>query len=96
MAITKCSECGKDVSDKATACPFCGNPLTEQITTVQLTSKKWKKYKLIGTIMFFVGLILFWSGVAGGSGNSWIGGFMWFIGVILLLIGRFGAWWTNR
>lgn len=27
MALIKCTECGKDVSDKAAACPGCGAPL---------------------------------------------------------------------
>ena len=27
MALIKCPECGKDVSDKATACIHCGFPL---------------------------------------------------------------------
>ena len=27
MALIKCSECGRDVSDKATACPNCGAPV---------------------------------------------------------------------
>lgn len=27
MALIRCSECGKDVSDKATACPNCGAPI---------------------------------------------------------------------
>jgi predicted RNA-binding Zn-ribbon protein involved in translation (DUF1610 family) len=26
MALTPCTECGKDISDKATACPHCGAP----------------------------------------------------------------------
>lgn len=28
MALVKCSECGKDVSDKAQTCPHCGNPMS--------------------------------------------------------------------
>lgn len=28
MALIKCSECGKEVSDKATACPNCGCPIS--------------------------------------------------------------------
>lgn len=28
MALIKCSECGRDVSDKASACPGCGYPLS--------------------------------------------------------------------
>ncbi len=31
MALIKCSECGHDVSDKASACPNCGFPFTESI-----------------------------------------------------------------
>ena len=27
MSIMYCSECGKEVSDRAAACPHCGNPL---------------------------------------------------------------------
>ena len=26
MALVKCSECGKEISDKAEACPHCGSP----------------------------------------------------------------------
>jgi hypothetical protein len=27
MALIKCDECGRDVSDKAASCPNCGNPI---------------------------------------------------------------------
>lgn len=27
MALIKCPECGKDISDKAQSCPHCGNPM---------------------------------------------------------------------
>lgn len=27
MALIKCKECGKEISDKATACPHCGCPV---------------------------------------------------------------------
>lgn len=27
MALIKCSECGREVSDKATTCPHCGCPI---------------------------------------------------------------------
>ena len=27
MALIKCSECGQIISDKATSCPKCGNPI---------------------------------------------------------------------
>ena len=28
MSLIKCSECGKEISGKATVCPHCGVPLT--------------------------------------------------------------------
>ena len=30
MALINCSECGKEVSDKAKACPNCGCPINEE------------------------------------------------------------------
>ena len=33
MALIKCLECGKEFSDKAPACPNCGCPLTELLTS---------------------------------------------------------------
>lgn len=29
MALIKCSECGNEISNRATICPYCGVPLTE-------------------------------------------------------------------
>lgn len=29
MALIKCSECGKEISDKAQSCPKCGNPISQ-------------------------------------------------------------------
>lgn len=28
MALTKCSECGREVSSKAASCPSCGAPIS--------------------------------------------------------------------
>lgn len=33
MALIKCPECGKEISDKAHACPNCGCPLSEMVTS---------------------------------------------------------------
>jgi hypothetical protein len=33
MALIKCHECGKEISDKANACPNCGCPLSEMVTS---------------------------------------------------------------
>ncbi len=31
MALIKCKECGKEISDKAVACPNCGYPLKHPV-----------------------------------------------------------------
>src|SRR5882672_6327455 len=33
MALVKCAECGKDISDKALSCPGCGAPVSAQLHT---------------------------------------------------------------
>ncbi len=30
MSLVKCSECGKEISDKAISCPMCGYPIKEE------------------------------------------------------------------
>ena len=37
MALIKCSECSKEVSDKAQACPNCGSPIAADHLTLNLT-----------------------------------------------------------
>ncbi len=31
MAIIKCTDCGKDISDKAKKCPYCGKTFIEEV-----------------------------------------------------------------
>lgn len=35
MALIKCPECSKEISDRATSCPHCGCPLDITSTTTQ-------------------------------------------------------------
>ncbi|MCL4400099.1 zinc-ribbon domain-containing protein [Patescibacteria group bacterium] len=108
MALMKCSECGKDISDKAAACPYCGNPINGAIKSQvqvsadpnqplkiepELTSKKWKKVKIIGWIVFVGGLFIMTGGneTAFGAGIS-----VSFIGVVILVIAYIGAWYADK
>ena len=34
MAMIKCHECGKEISDKATECVNCGNPINSEVSTL--------------------------------------------------------------
>ncbi len=42
MALIKCSECKKDVSENATNCPNCGNPINTAIKCPKCGSKNSK------------------------------------------------------
>ena len=44
--MIKCTECGKEISDKATACPHCGCPMTEILSATK-ENKKEEKVKPI-------------------------------------------------
>lgn len=37
MALIKCPECGKEVSDRASACPNCGCPISDSNSSVNST-----------------------------------------------------------
>lgn len=40
MALIKCPECGKEISDKASACPNCGTPIADKKIKVHFHRKK--------------------------------------------------------
>lgn len=42
MSLVKCTECGKEVSDKATTCPNCGCPLGNEIQEPEVTATSAK------------------------------------------------------
>lgn len=76
MALIKCEECGKEFSDKADACPNCGNPnAKKEKESVNVTVKKengiWSVGKLvIGIISIVLFVIVFMQSCAVGLGNT--------------------------
>lgn len=40
MALIKCPECGKEISDKASVCPNCGTPIADKKVKVHFHRKK--------------------------------------------------------
>jgi len=51
MAIIKCPECNKDVSDKAASCPNCGNPINCSIKCPKCGSENTKAISGANKIM---------------------------------------------
>jgi predicted RNA-binding Zn-ribbon protein involved in translation (DUF1610 family) len=87
MALIKCSECGKEVSDKATACPNCGAPIGSEHapqrrgnTAVRVVRAGWR-WEAIGALLVIGGLI---AGITGAS----FGWFVLIVGFVIFIIGR--------
>ena len=64
MALIKCTECGHELSEKATCCPKCGCPIDTIITTnndikQELKKDKIKKISKILLIVLVVCLLIF-------------------------------------
>lgn len=58
MALIKCDECGKGVSDKAKTCPNCGNPIDTSIRCPKCGSSNTRPIsntsKVMSTVMWGV------------------------------------------
>jgi len=106
MTLTRCGECGRDISDKAPSCPSCGNPIKVQVSTdlnnpIQvepiLTSKKWKKVKLVAWGVTIFGFFLTFSGEFTPDRAGFNFGFLLlFVGVIAIIVGKVGAWYADK
>ena len=96
MALIKCSECGKEISDKANSCPACGNPLRPVL--IEKTSKKWKLFKLIAWFVIIFSFFGFMNSYNSGGFNTLAATFLgWgFLGVIMLVVAKLGAWWHHK
>ncbi len=84
MALIKCNECKKDVSDTAVVCPYCGY----QIKTYQ-TGKKSKMIFFLGLLSMIIGFLA----LMGKQPNVAIPFIV--LGFFLFVIGKIGIWWTR-
>ncbi|WP_083580581.1 zinc ribbon domain-containing protein [Bacteroides ilei] len=91
MALIKCSECGHEISDKATICPHCGavNPMNvgaasngnpmHQTIIVRQESKKSNGAGTAGFVLSILGFVFSWVPFLG-----WI---LWLLGLIFSFVG---------
>ena len=87
MALIYCRECGKQISDQAYACPYCGCPMSNYNPNVQVSAfdPNRSKYDWLTTLLlcFFLGCFGIHSFYTGKTG----------IGVAqLLTCGGCGIW----
>ena len=94
MALIKCPDCEKSVSDQAPACPHCGSPVRAHI--IEKTSKKYKGQQLLGAVLIAVGIML--AIVGKGEESDFLlicGGMMGIAGGLIYLFAGIGAWWEH-
>lgn len=103
MALVACSECGKQISDRAATCLHCGNPIAPpstqpipvslggEVVTTQQTGKIWKAWEIVGVLMVILGI----GACVSGSVNPFSGIVFAVGGAIAFLVGRFGGWWSH-
>ena len=94
--LIKCTECQREISDQAPACPGCGAPIKKavgDVQTVELTGKTWKMRQIVGAVLLGIGIVLLFG--SGSDGGRVIGIFMAFGGICVYIFSRVGAWWQH-
>ena len=91
MALISCTECGKEVSDKASSCPGCGAPiaLSERTTPAPQQHVKVTRsggaWEGVGFLAIVAGVI---AAFATDDGNH-VGAILIVVGFVVFLVGRF-------
>ena len=83
MAITKCQECGKEISDKAQTCPHCGAPVEEGA----VSSKTAQSLKSGGILLIILSIIMEYSGMAEISSIPQLFIYLMAVGVVMVIFG---------
>ena len=66
MALIKCPECGKEISDRASACIHCGCPLGEgSQTKIKIQNCDWTTFMQPVSVSIYNNNLLLWSGQTG-------------------------------
>lgn len=72
MAMIRCAECRKDISDKAATCPHCGAPVDVVAAKAMKASSGRQALKWIGGGIVFLILVRMCSGVSAPSGDEMV------------------------
>ena len=111
MALISCSECGHKVSDKASACPSCGNPLGEPATSASPVTARTSGASRIAVeppvqtieqtgkqykgAQLLRGIAMVLGVVLVTTHAEALGAVLLAGGLIAYIYGRFGAWWHH-
>ena len=92
MALIECSECRRQVSDKAASCPGCGAPIAQTAASPILVSQAARPVKVerTGGTWEAVGFLFIVAAIfIGIAGSGTLGGILGTIGFVVFLVGRF-------
>lgn len=103
MAIVKCGECGREVSNKAQACVGCGAPVAaaameaaatgKPVTTTEQTSKRFKGHTAGATICLILSTIWLFGSI--NSGSTGLPAILTLASLIWLIWSKTSAWWHH-
>lgn len=105
MAMISCTECGRQISDRATACPGCACPVGgvkrsyAGVTVIEQTGKKYKGQIALASMMMIGGIAVAILGMMSSNENMRLIGVLgvlgMVVGVIWLGIAKVAAWWSH-
>jgi len=104
MALISCTDCGKQISNHAPACPECGRPMKSSMVlgsskTIELTAKRFKFISMISILVLILGLVIM--GVIRSVSGEFptgptIGGCLVFLRLGGYIVNRVRIWWHHK
>ena len=106
MALIICSDCGNQVSDRASACPQCGAPTGSAaaavqatgtpLLTTQRTAKRLKLQTVLSVLLTLLGFTVLFTVLAVTPEETPVTGWLLtLIGAVWFLITRLRIWWHH-
>lgn len=93
MALVKCTECGREISDQAASCPGCGAPMERRMTSIYQMKNPQEKYKSrMGNWLRFNIIFVWFIGIAPTLVlckllvDNIVSAEIWFLGQIAIII----------
>lgn len=103
MALIKCPECGKEVSDLAASCPNCSYPIAQKNDGKNKAAKKKKSYKwlgsqMLGSMMVVFGLLFLATSGTESSGiwSALLSFSFLLFGVLFIFAGKISERWLKK
>ena len=104
MALIECSECGRQVSDRAVSCPGCGAPIAGKaagapVQTIEKTAKKLKGQELLAGMVFWIGgIALIVNLIYAAEANSSVSPILVVVtalGLVWYMVVKLRIWWHH-